>query len=529
MTAIISPGLPPIAALTLAGGPLSETLEQGQASFQPSNTRSDFLMMMRGTAGRGDPIPHHIEVLHHRDPEVRRAAVEVLGKDVVAWPDRKEEIINVLQDHLGHEVDRKVRESIRKVLGSLPPSQHLVPVGPQHLVLKPANATRAAPFPFDPILILAGANVVWKSIIRLIRGWKKYDGALEDICRAVIEDCWTGDYFAGSAGHFKQFWLRDLAMCTPALIRLGYADRVVQSWAWGLEQFEKAGRLTTTIFPFFSRSYARNVYDYGCDSLPMTLYALREAEADHLIRKHRDLFAKEVKRFYDVMYDPDLGLAKPDAYFSSPRDCITGRSTVFANTMVALLTQILEDLPNLPPPPDGTRGLPQRILEEYWMGHYFRDALDRQVPSGDGNIWPFYFRIFDDILEPEEVHEMQHRAFETLEKRGFTRPLPLRYFEKRHPKSELPFPRFSTPNYEGDNSWMQLGPIYLSLLQGIDPEKFAKHRENIGNHIEAARNYLEVYTKKDQPYKGRFGGILYDCDEGMIWAALFIDVLGAGI
>ena len=58
------------------------------------------------------------------------------------------------------------------------------------------------------------------------------------ICAAVIEDCWTGEFFAGSAGHFKQFWTRDLAMCTPALCRLGHGERVVRSWEWGLERFD---------------------------------------------------------------------------------------------------------------------------------------------------------------------------------------------------------------------------------------------------------------------------------------------------
>jgi len=145
--------------------------------------------------------------------------------------------------------------------------------------------------PIDPILIAAGFNVAARSLWRGVRGWERYPGDAEAICRAVIDDCWTGDYLAGSAGHFRQFWTRDLAMCTPALCRLGYRDRVVASWEWGLERFERAGRITTTIF---YKRFPRDVYAYACDSLPMTLFALREAGAQHLIARHRELFRREI-------------------------------------------------------------------------------------------------------------------------------------------------------------------------------------------------------------------------------------------
>ena len=79
--------------------------------------------------------------------------------------------------------------------------------------------------PFDPVLMAAGGGVGGRSLVRALFGWKRYPGSVEAICRAVLEDCWRGDFFAGSAGHFRQFWTRDLAMCTPALCRLGMRDR----------------------------------------------------------------------------------------------------------------------------------------------------------------------------------------------------------------------------------------------------------------------------------------------------------------
>jgi hypothetical protein len=379
------------------------------------------------------------------------------------------------------------------------------------LQLAPADPFDAAPLPFDAVLIGAGLNVVGRSLVRALRGWKRYPGDVESICRSAVEDCWTGEFFAGSAGHFKQFWTRDLAMCTPALCRSGHRDRVIQSWEWGLQRFERAGRITTTIF---NRRYPRDVYAYACDSLPLALFALREAGAEHLIARHRALFAREIARFYDTVFDPELGMARPSGYFSGPRDCMTGRSTTFANTMIALLKRLL-DADRLLPNPLAGHDIESRMRRHHWTGAYFRDALCRDLPSGDGNVWPFFFDIFDD-------REMRRRAFATLEARGFTRPVPLRYFERRLADSELPVPKLFTPNYQGDPSWTQIGAIYLGLLAEIDRPLMLRQRAQMADLIQRDQNYLEVYTSDSKPYRGR--ALFYQADEGMIWASLFLDL-----
>jgi hypothetical protein len=353
--------------------------------------------------------------------------------------------------------------------------------------------------------------VLARSVYRRLFGWKRYPGSVEAICRGVLDDCWTGGFFAGSAGHFKQFWTRDLAMCTPALCQLGETERVIKSWAWGLERFARAGRITTTIF---RGRYPRDVYAYACDSLPLMLFALRACGADHLVARHRDLLAMEIERYHRLVFDPELGMARTDGYFSGPRDCMTGRSTTFANACVALLASLLAERPELPNPFRGT-DVPGAMLRQHWMGDHFRDSLDRDLPSGDANIWPFFFEVFTDA-------EMQRRAFATLQKRGLTSPVPLRYFERRLPESELPVPRTFTHNYQGDPSWTQLGAVYLGLLKKIDRRRFEQERAAMTAFIERDRNYLEVYTTDGKPYRGRGNGFLYYSDQGMIWAAMYL-------
>jgi hypothetical protein len=384
-------------------------------------------------------------------------------------------------------------------------------IAPGRLHLPPADPNASAPLPIDLVLWSAGLNVASRSILRRIFGWKRYPGKASDICAAVIEGCWTGEFFAGSAGHFKQFWTRDLAMCTPALCRLGHGERVVRSWEWGLERFARAGKITTTIF---NRRFARDVYAYACDSLPLLLYGLREAGAEHLVEQHRELLAREIHRFHEVVFDPTLGMARTDGYFSGPRDCMTGRSTVFANTMIALVARLLADMPALPNPFRG-QDVVGAMWQHHWMGDHFRDSLCRDVPSGDANVWPFFFGVVTD-------KQMQRRALLTLEERGFTRPLPLRYFPTRLREAELPVPRAATPNYQGDPSWMQLGPAYLRVLADVDRPLMEWHRGNVAAIIERDQSFLELYTTEVQPYRGR--AFLYQADEGMLWASMFLDL-----
>lgn len=377
------------------------------------------------------------------------------------------------------------------------------------LHLPPADPDASAPLPFDVVLLGAGLKVAGRSILRSLFGWKRYPGSAEAVCEAVIDDCWTGEFFAGSAGHFSQFWTRDLAMCTPALCALGFRERVVRSWAWALERFDRAGRITTTIF---AGRFPRDVYAYGCDSLPFLLFGLKAAGAEQLVHRYRALISREVARYYNRVCDPQLGMARTDGYFSGPRDCMTGRSTTFANTCVAALSRLLDDYPGLANP-FRDLNVPRAMLKQLWMGDYFRDSLCRDLPSGDGNIWPFFFDVFTDP-------EMKRRAFATLEARGFTSPVPLRYFERRLPESELPVPRMFTPNYQGDPSWSQLGPVYLGLLKTVDEPLMQRHRAAVAALIERDGNYLEVYTTQGKPYRGR--GPFYYADEGMIWASMFL-------
>jgi hypothetical protein len=47
----------------------------------------------------------------------------------------------------------------------------------------------------------------------------------------------------------------------------------------------------------------------------MLLFALRSADATHLIDRHRVLLSREIDRYVNTIFDPKLGMARSDGIF----------------------------------------------------------------------------------------------------------------------------------------------------------------------------------------------------------------------
>jgi hypothetical protein len=366
---------------------------------------------------------------------------------------------------------------------------------------------------FNPFHVVGDAmDMAARSALRGLRGHKRYSGSSRDIARAIVRDCWNGTYIQGSAGHFHQFWVRDLGMCTPALVRMGMREEVHRSLAWALEVYERAGRVTTTIFP---GRRPIDIYVYGSDSLPFLVYSLRVIEAVDLVQRHRPFLQAEVDRFYALLLDPETGLVTRRRTFAEPKDCMKKSSSTFSNAMLAFLAKELEALGGFSVPFDH-RGFASRLCQVFWRGDHFIDDLSGEdLVSGDANTWPFWLGVVED-------ESMLSSALATLEREGLTRPFPLRYFTSRIPGREHFYPRIFTPNYQGDTIWPQVGMVYIDLLARIRPAGALEHLRAYGEVIEREGNFLEVHSADGRPYKGRLG--IYRADEGMIWAAMYLDL-----
>ena len=223
----------------------------------------------------------------------------------------------------------------------------------------------------------------------------------------------------------------------------------------------RRSHVTTTIH-YFDRP--GDVYEYGVDSLPLLLAALRAADASELVERHAGWLQAEVDHYVERVVDPTSGLVRSDRKFSAHRDTVENRSNAYGNTMVALLAKTIAETGWVDSPLerhfDGDYG--RLLVEHFWAGDHFRDALGDETVSGEANVWPFYAGV---IAEPD----LMHPALAYLDAQGFCDPLPLRYETTRRPEREVWLTRHVLPDYQGSTVWTSLGAMYLQVLRQVDP------------------------------------------------------------
>jgi hypothetical protein len=357
---------------------------------------------------------------------------------------------------------------------------------------------------------------------RGVRGHTRRTGTAAGIIRSCIADTWDGRSFTASPGHFHNFWTRDLCFSVPSLVRVGETERVLASLAYALSTWERRRSHVTTTIHRFDRP--ADVYDYGVDSLPLLMAALRSSGADDLVERHREWLAREVVHFSQRVVDPETGLVRADRKYSAHRDTVTNRSNAYGNTMVALLAKTLGECPEfeLPDPLarhfDGDYG--RLLRDRFWMGDRYRDAIGGDATSGEANLWPFYTGV-------ESSFDMLSRALDTLEKEGYTSPLPLRYETQRDPTKEVWLTRHLLPDYQGSTVWTSLGAMFLQIQRTVDPSKAADGIAHYTELIERDGTYWEVLDPRDlrcwvSPRRVLIG------EESMLWSAIFLDLLEHG-
>ena len=354
---------------------------------------------------------------------------------------------------------------------------------------------------------------------RGVRGHTRRSGSAAGIIRSCIADTWDGRSFTASPGHFHNFWTRDLCFSVPSLVRIGEAERVHTSLAYALATWERRRSHVTTTIHRFDRP--ADVYDYGVDSLPLLMAALRSAGAGDLVLRHRAWLGREVLHFSSRVVDPLTGLVRADRKYSAHRDTVTNRSNTYGNSMVALLAKTLGERPEweLPDPLarhfDGDYG--RLLRDHFWLGDRYRDAIGSDATSGEANLWPFYTGV-------EGSFEMLRQALDTLEKEGYTSPLPLRYETSRDPAKEVWLTRHLLPDYQGSTVWTSLGAMFLQLQRSVAPRRASEGIERYTELVERDGTFWEVLDPGSlrcwvSPRRVLIG------EEAMLWSAIFLDLL----
>jgi hypothetical protein len=372
-----------------------------------------------------------------------------------------------------------------------------------------------APWIAPPVLAVYVHNAGIR-LRRQFRGHTRHEGEAASIVRACIEACWNGRTFTASPGHFDMFWTRDLSFSVPSLVRLGHRQRVHESLTYALDVWTKRRSHITTTIHYFDRP--GDVFEYGVDSLPLFLAALRAADATDLVERHRPWLQAEIAHFAASVVDPATGLVRSDRKYSAHRDTVVNRSNAFGNTMVALLAKTIAETGWFASPFeryfDGDYG---RLLEEhFWAGDHYRDALGDETVSGEANIWPFYTGVVSDpdIIAP---------ALAYLDANGFCDPYPLRYETSRRPEREVWLTRHLLPDYQGSTVWTSLGAMYLQVLRTVDPTLASTETARYVDWIERDGTFWEVMDTRGQNWVSPRWIMIGE--ESMLWSAIFLDVL----
>jgi hypothetical protein len=364
----------------------------------------------------------------------------------------------------------------------------------------------------DPAIVPSYLTSGVRIARRAVRGPRRHVGDARAIARACVESCWDRDHFVASGGHFRQFWTRDTAFSAEPLVRTGFGQQLRETLAWALTAWERAGgRVTTTIFP---GGRPRDVYTLGVDSLPLLLFALRAADADDLVRRHRGWLEPEARRYADEVLDPATGLVRADRRFSSHRDTVVTSSNAYANTMVALLDQVLRETEWFasPIPPGAT----ERLLANFWRDGRMVDVAGADEVTGDAAVFPFWLGVLPDALGLASALESARAA-------GLATPLPLRYAARHDRTVEDPVQRLFVPDYQGTAIWSSLGAMYLQLIERVDPVAVTVPLSIYADLIERDGTVWEVLNDDLRPYVGRWG--IFRSDEAMLWSAILLDLL----
>ena len=338
-------------------------------------------------------------------------------------------------------------------------------------------------------------------------GIKRYKGDNEKICMQILDKCWNGRYIQTSAGHFREFYIRDFAYFIDAHIRLGYKDRVLKTLAYALDKFSKQ-KLATTLTP---SGKAIDIFNYAPDSLALLIYSLRTAKANSLIKKYKDFLNKEIRRFYNLVLDKEKGIVKSNVIFSSIKDNAVRNSSMYNNCMLGLLADELKKIKILDNP-FKKYDFRKNIKKYFWTGDYFKEDLNSDIVAGDANTFPFWTGLFKD-------KKMFKSCLRKMQEQNLDKPFPLRYTDKRH-KEKHSFIDKLVPNYEGDTVWVHLGLCFMDVVKRYDKKLLKRYLDKYSNNILLYRNFLEIFDKNGKPFRTLF----YHSDEEMSWCAKYLEL-----
>lgn len=356
-----------------------------------------------------------------------------------------------------------------------------------------------------PVFIKEGLRMFKRKLRVQRKGFKKYSGNVNEICNQIINNCYNQEkkYFMTSTGHFSQFWTRDFGLCVKSLKLLGHRQKIINTLNYALGIFKKHGEITTTITP---NGKAFNFPKYAPDSLGFMLHCLVVANDKLLIKKYKSFLQKEANKYYDMVIDKKSGLVKRK-YFSSMRDYVIRKSSCYDNVMSGWISINLDKLGLTNPLKK--YDYKKIIVELFWTKEGFIDDLSgKNDLSADANTFPFWTGVI-------QSDRMIKKSIETMRNRKLDKPVPLQYTNKKPKVSGYDF---LVKNYQFQTIWPMVALPYMNVVSKVNKGLTKHYLKQYQDLIKKHKTFLEVYDSKKKPFKTTF----YICDEGMLWASMYL-------
>ncbi len=358
-----------------------------------------------------------------------------------------------------------------------------------------------------------GAHFLRRRIFR--SGHRRYRGTPKEIIRKTLEDNFNGHLFAAGQGNHRMFYIRDIGLAAPGILYMDMREQLELCMATALNVWEYNGLITTSINDQYK---AVDVFEYGADSLSLTLRTLRLLGSNDLIRRYQPFLNESIRHYAETVFDPEQSLVRDDRAFSTTKDNTIRPSPLYANLNMLLLQHEiwrLRDMGHQLEDPLKEYDTMGAVLNRFWMYEKgsFRDALGHEYVAADQIFAPF-LRVFHD--EPKIVEMLDAIIAE-----GLADPLPLKYTEQPKPRTEHKLLSVMASNYQGNTIWTMLGVAFLWVLHERDDPRTEEYLRRYERILERDRNCIEIYN----PDLTMYNALAYTYDEGMSWFAPLYRVL----
>lgn len=337
---------------------------------------------------------------------------------------------------------------------------------------------------------------------------RRFEGNAEEICAQITEECWNGEYYKTSLGHFEQFFVRDFGTVAESLCRTGYRKHVLHTIKWALMHYRRSATVTTCID---RNGSCFNAPMHAVDSLPWLLHCI--VVSGYELNKAERTFLGHELRKYTRKYLDTTGHLRP-IRMGEMRDAVVYDRSAYAVSLVGRMAWCVEQL-GLDEFPYKLQKYQKELITRYWNGQFFNADRTTDAFSAECALFPFFLGVIED-------EALAGATFDYITDNNYDDPFPMIYTKQSDVFNYhwwMTAPIMS--EYEGNTLWSWHGMFYLHSLRRFGRPEFEKQRERFAKGMIEQHGTMPEMLNKDGTW---YYAPIYRGDPGMVWAALYVDL-----